>query len=109
MATRKNDITIHMPEQKHEINVEAPSFTLNPQELNLEMPVHVNVPETKVEVNVPKTEMQKPNVTVNLPAPKVTVNNQIDIPEVTESFVVERDEEGRAQKIEKTVKQKKKK
>lgn len=83
----------------------------------------VNMPPSEIVVNVPKQEAvqheaaEQPiiNVQVNptpvtVAAPVVTVRaphvtNEIKIPTHTESLVVERDEEGRATKIEKTIKQ----
>jgi uncharacterized protein len=87
-------------------------------------PVNVSVQPTPIQNQIVTPDAPAPNVTVNVkptpirnlinvPTPKVEVKNEIEnniqndvkLPRVTETAVVQRDSEGRAKKIKKTYEQ----
>jgi len=107
------DVVVHTPEVTVVVPESLPSdVVVNTPEVTVLVPEQV---PPNVVVQVPQAD--SPDVIVNVPPPTVVIHesappqvdvnvtNEIKIPTVTETFVVERDEEGRAQTIKKTVEQ----
>lgn len=84
---------------------EQPSITVNvPEPPPAQIDVHLpEQPQPIIKLNIDESK-RKP-VIVNVAAPNVNIENEIKMPDMTESLVVERDEQGRATRIEKTIKQ----